>query len=114
MKVLSIFVIFVAFFVAAAHPQQPRWNWEEVILSRNGPSTTTSPRPKTWTTTTLRSFGVAPVRVEGSVGTVEDASIIPRQKYAGDVVASNARRSTSFIPLKIYLFVICTLLLRTL
>ena len=88
--------------------------WEEVILSRNGPSTTTSPRPKTWTTTTLRSFGVAPVRVEGSVGTVEDASIIPRQKYAGDVVASNARRSTSFIPLKIYLFVICTLLLRTL
>ena len=61
-----------------------RWNWEEVILSRNGPSTTTSPRPKTWTTTTLRNFDVAPVRGEGSVGTVEDANIVPRRKAPSD------------------------------
>ena len=32
----------------------PAQNWEAVILSRNGPSTTTTPRPRTWTTTTLR------------------------------------------------------------
>ena len=32
----------------------PAQNWEAVILSRNGPSTTTTPRPKSWTTTTLR------------------------------------------------------------
>ena len=37
----------------------PAQNWEAVILSRNGPSTTTTPRPKSWTTTTLRYVLIA-------------------------------------------------------
>merc|ERR1711997_509263 len=65
--------------VASARPQtQLKWNWEEVILSRNGPSTTTTPRPTRWTTTTLRFLDIAPVVKAGSVGTVEDAYLVPR------------------------------------
>ena len=44
-------LVFVACFVSmesAFLANQPKWNWEEVILSRNGPSTTTTPRPKFW------------------------------------------------------------------
>ena len=67
--------------VAMAAPQsssnggqlvQPQWNWESVILSRNGPSSTTTPRPSTtWYTTTLRSFDGEPAIVGQGTGTVE-------------------------------------------
>ena len=50
---------------------QPEWNWESVILSRNGPSTTTMPRPSTtWYSTTLRSFDGEAIVGQGT-GTVE-------------------------------------------
>jgi len=39
---------FVLFANSSYLDNQPKWNWEEVILSRNGPSTTTTPRPKFW------------------------------------------------------------------
>jgi hypothetical protein len=45
-------IVFALVIVVAAdasfRAQQPKWNWEEVILSRNGPSTTTTARPKFW------------------------------------------------------------------
>merc|ERR1712012_703339 len=78
-------VLFCAAFMAfvASRPQtQLKWNWEEVILSRNGPSTTTTPRPTRWTTTTLRFIEEAPVVQSGSVGTVEDAYLVPRRREA--------------------------------
>ena len=51
---------------------QPQWNWESVILSRNGPSSTTTERPSTtWYTTTLRSFDGEPAIVGQGTGTVE-------------------------------------------
>jgi hypothetical protein len=63
----------------SAYPQtQLKWNWEEVILSRTGPRTTPTPRPTRWTTTTLRFLDVAPVVQSGSVGSVEDAYLVPR------------------------------------
>ena len=66
-----------------ARPQeliQPKWNWEAVILSRNGPSTSTTPRPSTtWSTTTLRSFDVDPIVGRGQ-GIVEDARLVPRRQ----------------------------------
>ena len=37
-------VAFLASFGASRPQTQLKWNWEEVILSRNGPSTTTTPR----------------------------------------------------------------------
>jgi len=63
--------------VTLAKPQggqlvQPEWNWQEVILSRNGPSTTTTPRPSTtWFTTTLRSFDTVEKIVGQGRGSVE-------------------------------------------
>ena len=36
------------------------------------------------TTTTLRSFDIPTVKGEGSVGSVEDASLIPRKRYERD------------------------------
>merc|ERR1712018_896897 len=72
----SVFVL--GGHLASTRPQtQLKWNWEEVILSRNGPSTTTTPRPTRWTTT-LRFLDIAPVVKAGSVGTVEDAYLVPR------------------------------------
>lgn len=69
---------FAAF--AKAYPQtQLKWNWEEVILSRNGPSTTTTPRPTRWSTTTLRFLEGEPIVGSGS-GSVEDAYIVPRAR----------------------------------
>merc|ERR1712154_101766 len=64
----------------AAMPQelvQPQWNWEEVILSRNGPSTSTTPRPSTtWYSTTLRNF--EPEKISGyGLGTIEEAFLVP-------------------------------------
>merc|ERR1712038_2054008 len=80
MKNLFSILFCVAFtaFVASRPQTQLKWNWEEVILSRNGPSTTTTPRPTRWTTTTLRFLDIAPVVKAGSVGTVEDAYLVPR------------------------------------
>jgi len=78
-NILLLFCASVVVLVASARPQtQLKWNWEEVILSRNGPSTTTTPRPTRWTTTTLRFLDIAPVVKAGSVGTVEDAYLVPR------------------------------------
>merc|ERR1719411_2537799 len=69
--------------VVQCRPQellQPKWNWEAVILSRNGPSTSTTPRPSTtWSTTTLRSFDVDPIVGRGQA-TVEDARLVPRRR----------------------------------
>merc|ERR1712083_197326 len=78
-NILLLLCASVLVLVASARPQtQLKWNWEEVILSRNGPSTTTTPRPTRWTTTTLRFLDIAPVVKAGSVGTVEDAYLVPR------------------------------------
>jgi len=65
---------------ASAQLIEPKWNWEEVILSRNGPSTTTPP-PTTTKYTTLRSVigeNNKPVRAVGSSGSVEAAPLVPR------------------------------------
>ena len=65
---------------ARAQLIEPKWNWEEVILSRNGPSTTTPP-PTTTKYTTLRSVigeNIKPVRAVGSSGSVEAAPLVPR------------------------------------
>merc|ERR1719195_1079948 len=65
---------------ASAQLIEPKWNWEEVILSRNGPSTTTQ-KPTTTKYTTLRSVigdNVKPVRAVGSSGSVEAAPLVPR------------------------------------
>jgi hypothetical protein len=109
-KVVKLFFVILSIVsIAVSFPQQPRWNWEEVILSRNGPSTTTSPRPKTWTTTTLRSFDVAPVKGEGSVGTVEDANIIPGRKLESHREQESNSVSVLQPSIKIVAFVICLL-----
>merc|ERR1711874_433143 len=80
-NILLLLSASVLVLVASARPQtQLKWNWEEVILSRNGPSTTTTPRPTRWTTTTLRFLDIAPVVKAGSVGTVEDAYLVPRPR----------------------------------
>ena len=65
---------------ASAQLIEPKWNWEEVILSRNGPSTTTQ-KPTTTKYTTLRSVigdNIKPVRARGSSGSVEAAPLVPR------------------------------------
>lgn len=65
---------------ASAQLIEPKWNWEEVILSRNGPSTTT-PKPTTTEYTTLRNVigkNNKPVRALGSSGSVESAPLVPR------------------------------------
>merc|ERR1719384_2231419 len=65
---------------ASAQLIEPKWNWEEVILSRNGPSTTTQ-KPTTTRYTTLRSVigdNIKPVRAVGSSGSVESAPLVPR------------------------------------
>lgn len=65
---------------ASAQLIEPKWNWEEVILSRNGPSTTT-PKPTTTEYTTLRNVigsNIKPVRAVGSSGSVESAPLVPR------------------------------------
>jgi len=65
---------------ASAQLIEPKWNWEEVILSRNGPSTTTQ-KPTTTKYTTLRSVigdNIQPVRARGSSGSVEAAPLVPR------------------------------------
>merc|ERR1712083_118232 len=50
-NILLLLCASVLVLVASARPQtQLKWNWEEVILSRNGPSTTTTPR---WDTTSF-------------------------------------------------------------
>ena len=57
---LSLLLLLCMCQLTASFPQyplSPTLNWEQVILSRNGPSTSTTPRPTRWTTTTLRSFG---------------------------------------------------------
>jgi hypothetical protein len=65
---------------ASAQLIEPIWNWEEVILSRNGPSTTTQ-KPTTTRYTTLRNVigdNIKPVRARGSSGSVEAAPLVPR------------------------------------
>lgn len=66
--------------VAFSRPQypQPDWNWEAVILSRNGPSTTTTPRPTRWTTTTLRSFE-GPAIIGIGRASVERENLVPQR-----------------------------------
>ena len=75
----SFILASLAFLVTLARPQTSlKWNFESVILSRNGPSTTTTPRPTRWSTTTLRFIEEASIKSVGSVGTVEDAFLVPR------------------------------------
>ena len=79
-KLFFLAVILLCFEAAFARPQtELKWNWEEVILSRNGPSTTTTPRPTSWSTTTLRFLDIAQVSGAGS-GSVEDAYLVPRRR----------------------------------
>merc|ERR1712170_309980 len=77
---LFILVIFLCIEAFARPQTELKWNWQEVILSRNGPSTTTTPRPTSWSTTTLRFLDIAPVVQSGSVGSVEDAYLVPRPR----------------------------------
>ena len=78
--ITSFLVVLACSLLVKAHPfppqfhQNPAQNWESVILSRNGPSTTTTPRPTRWTTTTLRSFGIAPLTGTGKA-TFQEAKI---------------------------------------
>jgi len=91
-------VLFCAAFMAfvASRPQtQLKWNWEEVILSRNGPSTTTTPRPTRWTTTTLRFLDIPDVVQSGSVGSVEDAYLVPRPRKRPRIGLENASSRNS-------------------
>ena len=77
MNFRSFILVCVAFLVTLARPQTSlKWNFESVILSRNGPSTTTTPRPTRWSTTTLRFIEEASIKSVGSVGTVEDAFLV--------------------------------------
>ena len=73
---LATLALFPAQSLQLPRPQwNPAQNWEALIISRNGPLTTTTPRPSTtWTTTTLRSFGIAPLTGTGKV-TIEEASL---------------------------------------
>ena len=80
MKKLCVLAVILLCFEVNARPQtELKWNWEEVILSRNGPSTTTTPRPTSWSTTTLRFLDIAQVSGAGS-GSVEDAYLVPRRR----------------------------------
>ena len=79
MKLFFLVVIFLCFEAVARPQTELKWNWEEVILSRNGPSTTTTPRPTSWSTTTLRFLDIAQVSGAGS-GSVEDAYLVPRRR----------------------------------
>jgi len=104
-------ILFCAAFTAfvASRPQtQLKWNWEEVILSRNGPSTTTTPRPTRWTTTTLRQIEIAPVVQSGSVGSVENAYLVPRprkRRPRTDLENASSRNSgTNSLALMLVLF----------
>ena len=95
----SFILVFVAFMasMALSRPQtQLKWNWEEVILSRNGPSTTTTPRPTRWSTTTLRFLDIEPVKSVGSVGSVEDAYLVPRGQPRGQPLASAGSKFQGF------------------
>jgi len=95
--VVSLCVLaFLAHFVASRPQTQLKWNWEEVILSRNGPSTTTTPRPTWWSTTTLRFLDVAPVAKTGS-GSVEDAFLVPRPRKRPRIDEHNAANQNSRI-----------------
>jgi hypothetical protein len=93
---LAVFlVVVVVGMCACVHAQndQPEWNWESVILSRNGPSTTTTPRPTRWTTTTLRSFGIAPLVGRGE-SSVEEAQISHTGKEKGAYFETAASSSS--------------------
>ena len=79
MKLFFLVVISLCFEAFARPQTELKWNWEEVILSRNGPSTTTTPRPTSWSTTTLRFLDIAQVSGAGS-GSVEDAYLVPRRR----------------------------------
>jgi len=103
--------VLVAFLCAAlqlhceARPQellQPKWNWEAVILSRNGPSTSTTPRPSTtWSTTTLRSFDVDPIVGRGQ-GIVEDARLVPRgRQQQNDLPGPDSTGPNNSAPLSV-------------
>merc|ERR1719510_120833 len=95
-NILLLFCASVVVLVASARPlTQLKWNWEEVLLSRNGPSTTSTPRPTRWTTTTLRFIEEAPPLIgAGSVGTAE---IVSKQS-AGQKVLEHSSSSTAVIP----------------
>lgn len=80
---VMIFLLSVLLFGAVScfppqFHQNPAQNWESVILSRNGPSTSTTPRPTRWTTTTLRSFGIAPLTGTGKA-TFQETKIATRR-----------------------------------
>ena len=70
--------------IISAQLIQPKWNWEEVILSRNGPSTTQAPTTTTQYTT-LRSVvgeNVKPVKGVGTAS-IENAHLVPRHQKSG-------------------------------
>jgi len=93
--VQAFLVAFLASFGASRPQTQLKWNWEEVILSRNGPSTTTTPRPTWWSTTTLRFLEAAPVVKSGSIGSVEDAYLVPRAKKRPRIYEENFQSAAS-------------------
>ena len=93
---LFILVIFLCIEAFARPQTELKWNWQEVILSRNGPSTTTTPRPTSWSTTTLRFLDIAPVSGAGS-GSVEDAYLVPRRRSRRPQTSKGATFNASSI-----------------
>ena len=99
---------------ASAQLIEPKWNWEEVILSRNGPSTTTQ-KPTTTRYTTLRNVigdNVQPVRARGSSGSVEAAPLVPRHDRGRADPLTNSPNAANESGLSVALLVSCFVLMR--
>lgn len=66
---------------ASAQLIEPEWNWEEVILSRNGPSTTTPPTTTTEYTTLRNVIGVNNKPIKGIGNAIVEAHpLVPGHK----------------------------------
>ena len=120
-KTILVFTLLVGFInesygrtwpYASAQLIEPKWNWEEVILSRNGPSTTTQ-KPTTTKYTTLRSVigdNVKPVRAVGSSGSVEAAPLVPRHDRGRADPLTTSPNSASHLNIHLSTMIIATIL----
>lgn len=89
-----------------AHPQyypvpnNPEKNWRSVILSRNGPSSSTSEPSTTWPSTTLRYF--VPEEITGpGHGSVEETRVAnrPQDRFKTYPLKAGAPKTSGFAPL---------------